>query len=84
MEYLGNCPNCGKHTIVTTIKRIAHETTKKPQREAKCTNCGKVKRVTIIGEIAKVKRLVEVPKDLTLDAELVTTEKEIVTFKLWA
>jgi predicted RNA-binding Zn-ribbon protein involved in translation (DUF1610 family) len=82
MEYLGNCPNCGKHIIVQTIKRISHNAQRKPQREANCPNCG-LRRITIIGEIAKVKKLVQVPKDLSPDADLITKEIEVVTFKKW-
>jgi hypothetical protein len=57
MEYIGNCPKCNRHTIVKTIKRIAHGLTDRlPQRMAKCDKCGATARITIIGEILRLEK----------------------------
>lgn len=56
MEYFGNCPKCGHHTIVKTVKTIKSATERNPQRVALCGNCGETSRITIIGEIVKLEK----------------------------
>jgi transcription elongation factor Elf1 len=53
MEYIGNCPECKHHTIVTTVKQIKKTTARNPQRKLKCARCGATARITIIGTIGK-------------------------------
>jgi hypothetical protein len=59
MEYLTNCPECKRHTIIKTTKVIENSTTRKPQRVAKCVRCGKTARETIIGEVTTTNVIID-------------------------
>lgn len=73
-EYLGQCPKCNHHLIVSSTRAIKRDVTKKlPQRVTKCANCRTVDpktrrttasatvRATIIGSIVKLTRTQYMP-----------------------
>lgn len=56
MEYIGKCPDCGKHNIIDAKRRIKPKAVP-VQRYGPCQKCRKVKRQRIIGEIVYLARL---------------------------
>jgi hypothetical protein len=54
MDFIYKCPECKKHGILKTLKRIQHSSTARlPQRKINCDKCHKSVRATIIGEVIK-------------------------------
>lgn len=86
VEYLGNCPNCNKHTIVnaTTAKngtvKPSQTNTHRPTKSstpkskvAKCLRCGLIGRITIIGTVGGLASATDQPildENLQVDPQL--------------